>query len=307
MSSAPTSPLFYPAPPRERPLVLLIDGSYAIFRAYYSIRGMRAADGMPTGAIYGLIRQLTALCERFAPDRVLCAFDENDTGFRSEIDPTYKANRGETPEDLAKQWPIARDLVDALGIRTFAHPHWEADDIIATLAARAVAAGMDVVVSSADKDLGQLVRDGQPSVVQHDPVKDLVLDATAVQERWGVPPEQVPAVQALVGDSVDNVRGVKGIGHKTAAALIAEHGSIEALYGALDAVSRPRTRALLEAGRDEAELALRLVTLAADADLGDDWGADLAGIAPLATAQPRALEIAKALRFRRVVEALSAD
>lgn len=292
------SPLAPTPPPRERPLVLLVDGSYALFRAYYAIRGMRAADGMPTGAIYGLFKQMSALVERFAPDRVLCAFDENDTGFRSEIDPTYKANRGETPEDLALQWPIARELVEKLGVQTFAHDRWEADDIIATIAGRAVAAGMDVVVSSADKDLGQLVLDGAPSIVQHDPIKDRVLDAAGVTERWGVPPAQVLEVQALVGDAVDNVRGVKGIGAKTAARLVAEFGTVEKLYARLDEVRPDRIRGLLEAGRDEAKLALRLVRLADDADLGVDWGVDLGGLTPRPDPDHDALELARRLRFR---------
>ncbi len=294
----PRSPLAPPPPPRERPLVLLVDGSYALFRAYYAIRGMRAADGMPTGAIYGLFKQMSALVDRFAPDRILCAFDENDTGFRSEIDPTYKANRGETPEDLALQWPIARELLQKLGVQTFAHDRWEADDIIATIARRAVAAGMDVVISSADKDLGQLVLDGTPSIVQHDPVKDRILDAAGVHERWGVPPAQVPDVQALVGDAVDNVRGVKGIGAKTAARLVADFGSIDALYARLDEVRPERVRGLLEAGQEEAALALRLVRLADDADLGVDWGLDLGALVPRSNPDHDALALARRLRFR---------
>lgn len=252
---------------RERPLLLVVDGSYAIFRSFFAIRGMTGPEGNPTGAIYGLVRQMRQLLDAFAPDYFAVAFDENDADFRREIDPTYKANRGETPPDLAEQWPIAREFLAEMGLCTIAHGRFEADDLLATLAREGYRRGMDVVVSSGDKDLGQVVVDGTPSVVQHDPIKGLMLDAAAIYQRWGVAPSQVPDVQALAGDSIDNVTGVPGIGIKTATKLIAAHGSLQGLYEALASVQPPRIAGLLREHRDSAERALRLVTLDAQIDL----------------------------------------
>lgn len=256
-----------PTPPRGT--LLLLDGSWALFRSFYAIRGMRAPDGRSTGALYGLLRQLEQLRQRFAPTAIAIAFDETDTGFRVEIDPTYKGNRGETPPELAIQWPIALQLLDALGLRVLRHGRWEADDLIATAASRAHAAGWHVVVASADKDLGQLVRDGVPAIVQYDPPKEAVLDEAAIVARWGVAPSAIPHVQALVGDAVDNIKGVTGIGAKTASKLIAAHGDLDGLYGALERVTPPRTQLALRDGEADARRCLQLCTLHVDADLCD--------------------------------------
>ncbi len=287
--------------------LLLLDGSWALFRSFYAIRGMRAPDGRSTGALYGLLRQVEQLRKRFAPTAIAVAFDETDTGFRTQIDPTYKANRGETPPELAVQWPIALQVLDALGLRVLRHRDWEADDLIATAAARAHAAGWNVVVASADKDLGQLVRDGSCSVVQYDPPKDAILDEAAIRERWGVAPQAIPHVQALVGDAVDNVKGVTGIGAKSASKLIAAHGDLDGLYRALDRITPARTQQALRDGEADARRCLRLCTLHAEADLCDLAGnpVDLIDFRPR-PADAAALELLAAdLGFSRLLRGLA--
>ncbi len=293
----------------RRPVLLLLDGSWALFRAFYAIRGMHGPDGRPTGAVFGILRQLEDLHRRVQPAAVAICFDETDTGFRTAIDPTYKANRGETPPELADQWPRAVALLEALGQRTLQHGQFEADDLIATLATRGCAAGFDVVIASADKDLGQLVADGDPRVVQYDPGKDLWLDAAAVEARWGVPPAAVPEVQALVGDAIDNIRGVAGIGAKTAAKIIREFGSVEGALARIDAVRPDKAQAALRAGAADARRCLQLVRLVCDAPIADRAGVplDLDDLAPRLPDVAAAISQAAHLGFSGLSEWLSKD
>ncbi len=293
----------------RRPVLLLLDGSWALFRAFYSIRGMQDPEGRPTGAVFGILRQLEDLHRRLQPAAVAICFDETDTGFRAALDPTYKANRGATPPELADQWPRAEALLEALGQRTLRHSQYEADDLIATLATRGSAAGFDVVIASADKDLGQLVADGDPRVVQYDPGKDVWLDAAAVEARWGVPPAAVPEVQALVGDAVDNIRGVAGIGAKTAAKIIREFGSVEAALARLDAIRPDKAQAALRAGAQDARRCLQLVRLVCDAAIVDRAGVplDLDDLAPRSPDPTAAISQARALGFAGLLEWLSRD
>ncbi len=210
----------------RKPVVHLIDGSVYIFRAYYSLPDMPAPDGTPTHAAYGFANSLLKYMADKRPTHLAVAFDYSMDTFRNEIEPDYKANRDETPDDLEPQFDLCVHVSRALGISTFEAKGFEADDVIATLAAQLARKGAKVVVVSTDKDLAQIVReDGR--VVMHDLARDETRDAGGVREKFGVGPAQIPDYLALMGDSVDNLAGVPGVGPKTAAAALRAFGRIE--------------------------------------------------------------------------------
>ena len=252
----------------------LVDASVYIFRAYFSIPdSMRGPDGGPVNALYGYARFLGELMQRTAPEEIAVAFDESlTTSFRNEIYPLYKANRELPPPELEDQLQRCRLVTEALGITTLASPVWEADDIIGTLVTRAQASGKPSTIVSSDKDLAQLV--GERDRLW-DWSNDRVLDRDGVFEYFGVWPEQVADLLALAGDPVDNIPGVRGIGRKTASALLAHFGSLDELYRRVDEVEFLRIRGAksvatkLKGGRIEAELSKRLTEIVRDADLGE--------------------------------------
>jgi 5'-3' exonuclease len=208
------------------PLVHLIDGAIYVFRAYYTLPSMEAPDGTPTGAAYGYANTLIKYVADQDPTHVAVGWDHSMESFRNEIFPDYKAQRGETPEDLEPQWEICQQVTEALGIPLFSRPDYEADDLIATLTAAAVKRGAEVRVVTTDKDLSQLVReDGK--VALYNLAKDAHCDADGVRERFGVDPAQIPDFLGLVGDTVDNLPGVPGVGAKGAAAALQAFGRIE--------------------------------------------------------------------------------
>ena len=255
-------------------MLYLVDASVYIFRAWFSIPdSMRGPDGMPVNALYGYARFLGELMQRATPAEIAVAFDESlTTSFRNEIYPLYKANRELPPPELENQLKRCRLITEALGISSLASPIWEADDLIGTLAARAQAKREPVTIVTSDKDLAQLV-------TAHDRLwdysNDRVLDRDGVFESFGVWPEQVADLLALAGDAVDNIPGVRGIGRKTASALLAHFGDLDALYARVDEVEFLRIRGAksvatkLKGGRAEAELARRLTVIVRDADLGE--------------------------------------
>jgi DNA polymerase-1 len=255
----------------KRPLLVLIDGSHAVFRAYFAVRGLSSPTGMPTGAVYGFVAMLLKLQKERAPNHIAVCFDAPGPTFRHELLPSYKANRPEMPADLAQQWPIAQRLVSEMGLPLLVKPGLEADDLIATLATQGRARGWDVLVVSSDKDLMQLVRDdgdGAPGHVwQLDDAKQTVFDSKGVAAKWGVPPRLVGDLLAIMGDSSDNVPGVKGIGEKGASKLLQQFGSLGAVYERLDEVEPQRLRELLRQDHDSAMRARRLVALRCDAEL----------------------------------------
>ncbi len=258
-------------PAKSRPLLLLIDASHALFRAYFAVRGLRSPSGQPTGGVYGFTSMLLKLIDEHAPDSVAVCFDGPGHGFRAEIDPQYKANRPPTPEDLKIQWPWALRVANELGLCVLEDESLEADDLIATLAVRGRAAGMDVLVVSGDKDLMQLVvdpADGLGAVRQLDDGKGALFDEAGVAEKWGVPAHLIGDLLAIMGDSVDNIPGVKGIGKKGAVTLLRRFGSLDAIFAGIDEIERERTRKLLREGEPAARLARRLVALECDGDVG---------------------------------------
>jgi 5'-3' exonuclease len=254
-------------------VIFLIDASVYVFRAYHSILpDMRDRDGNPAHAVFGFARFLGDLLERVRPTHVAVAFDERRAAsYRNRIYPPYKANRERAPADLALQFGHCRELCRRLGLAAFVDPDYEADDIIGTLATSMRERGVRSAFITRDKDLAQLMRDG-----------DLFWDFGArgqfgyhdIERHFGVAPERFADYLALTGDQVDNIPGVPGIGHRTAAALMKAFASLDELYDDLAGVARLPLRgaaglgARLAAHRESVYLARRLTRIACDLSLG---------------------------------------
>jgi 5'-3' exonuclease len=255
-------------------VVYHIDASYFVFRAYHSMPpDMVDADGNATHALYGFARFLSDLLEQERPERIGVAFDHSlrsETSFRNAIYPAYKANREAPPLDLARQFALCREFCRHLGLAEFASAEYEADDIIGTLAARARAAGLTNVVVTRDKDLTQLIRGGD---VFWDYGGNARYEYHQIGPRFGATPELIADFLALMGDSVDNIPGVPGIGRKTAAELFAVFGSLDELYANLGRLPSLKLRgaaalaARLLAHKDAAYLARRLTGIVCDMPL----------------------------------------
>jgi len=246
--------------------VYLVDGSGQFHRAYHAIRGLATSRGMPTNATYGFTTMLRKLLEDRQPEYIAILFDPPGRTLRHHEYREYKANRPKMDEDLAVQIPYVRRVCEVLRLPVIEIPGYEADDVIATLVRQAVDQGRRVVIVSADKDLLQLVTD---DVLVLNPGREgtgaALYDRSMVEEKFGVPPERVADVLALVGDSVDNVPGVPGIGDKGARDLVREFGSVEAVLASADKVKRAAYREGLKGHREEALLSKRLITLRTDA------------------------------------------
>ncbi len=247
----------------EEEELFLIDGSGFIFRAYfamaYSGRGdMSNPDGVPVSAVFGFTQMLLKMLQDYHAPYIAVIFDAARANFRNDIYPEYKANRDETPDDLKPQFPLIREAVEAFDMPAIEQEGYEADDLIAAYTKEALAAGKKVVIVSSDKDLMQLVR---PGVRMLDPMKGKWISEAEVLEKFGVTPDKVVDVQSLAGDSVDNVPGVPGIGIKTAAQLINEYGSLEALLERAEEIKQPKRREKLIQHAEDARVSKRLVAL----------------------------------------------
>lgn len=246
----------------------LVDASVYVFRAYFAPGPDRTApDGSPVGAVHGFAQFLLRLIDEEQPTQLGVAFDESlTTSFRNDFYPEYKAQRELPPPELEAQLEACKEIADAFGGKVFVHHRYEADDIIATLCQR----GGETVIVSSDKDLAQLVDE---RVTLFDFARQARYDPAGVREKFGVRPDQIPDLLGLVGDSVDNIPGVRGVGRKSGAALLDAFGSIEELYDRLDEVERlpirgaRSLRAKLEAGREAALLSKRLATAVTDMPL----------------------------------------
>ncbi|PQV56930.1 DNA polymerase I [Defluviimonas denitrificans] len=241
----------------------LVDGSAYIFRAYHALPPLtRKSDGLPIGAVAGfcnmLWSQLSANRTKDGPTHIAVVFDYSSKTFRDAIYDQYKANRPEPPEELRPQFPLTREATRAFNVACLEMENYEADDIIATLARQATEAGGDVTIISSDKDLMQLVGNG---VDMYDAMKSKRIGVEEVEEKFGVGPERVVDVQALAGDSVDNVPGAPGIGIKTAALLINEYGDLETLLARAEEIKQPKRRAALVENAELIRISKRLVTL----------------------------------------------
>lgn len=208
----------------ERRTLFLVDGTSQLFRAYFALPGLTNDEGMPTNAVFGFTTMLRKLIRDESASYLAVAFDVKGPVFRHETYAEYKANRPPTPEDLKIQAPYAKQVCEVLGARVLELPGYEADDLIATYARMGREEGFDVVIVASDKDLLQLVG---PGIKVFNPSKNLYLDEEGVESSFGVPPERVLDVQALMGDSVDNIPGVPGVGAKTAVAIVQAHGGLE--------------------------------------------------------------------------------
>jgi len=251
--------------PKQPKRLFLIDGSSYIYRAYYAIRHLSNSQGMATNAIYGFTNMLLKVIRESQPDQLAVIYDSKGPTFRKDIYPEYKANRSAMPEDLVPQIPYIKRVVEAFNLPGIEKAGYEADDIIATLASKFAAKGIEVTVVTGDKDLMQIVSD---RVCLLDTMKDKISGPAEVFERFGGA-DKVVEVQALAGDSSDNVPGVPGIGEKTAKALIDEFGDVETLLASLDQLKGKR-RENLENFADQARLSKQLVTLITDLDLDVD-------------------------------------
>ena len=222
--------------------VFLIDGSSQMYRAYHAMRGggLTGPAGKSTHAVYIFVTMLRKLIADHSPQYIAASFDLAGPTFRSEMATDYKANRAPMPPDLAEQIPWVHEACEALGVPILTFARFEADDVIGTLAERAVEAGFEVAIVTGDKDFFQLVHDG---ITVYNPKEDGTwFDADAVKEKFGVTPAQVVDVLALMGDSIDNIKGVPGIGEKGARDLIATYGSVEELLAHASEVSNKRYR-----------------------------------------------------------------
>ncbi|MEK9679572.1 MAG: DNA polymerase I [Rhodospirillaceae bacterium] len=242
--------------------VYLIDGSGFLFRAYFGIKTqMSRPDGTPTNAVYGFTQMLLKMADETDADHIAVIFDRARKTFRSDIYPDYKAQRPPPPEDLIPQFELVREATRALNIPAVDMDGYEADDLIATYARQAVEAGAEVTIVSTDKDLMQMVG---PKIKMFDAMKNKKIGPDEVVEKFGVSPEKVIDVQALAGDSADNVPGVPGIGVKTAAQLIGEYGDLDGVLANAENIKQPKRREALIENADKARISRELVTLKAD-------------------------------------------
>ncbi|HEY6974576.1 MAG TPA: DNA polymerase I [Nitrospiraceae bacterium] len=248
----------------------LIDGSAYIYRAFFALPALNNSKGLQTNAVYGFTTMLLKILRERQPDGLVVAFDEKGPTLRHQEFKEYKAQRPPMPEGMSAQIPYIHRIVEALNIPAVRQAGYEADDLIGTLARKAEQAGYDVVIVTGDKDMFQLVT---PHVRIYDPVKDKWSGEAECRERFGVEPARVVEIMGLMGDSTDNIPGVKGIGEKTAMKLIAEFGTIDELLRRVDDVTPARTKSLLMEQADNARLSRKLATIDVDSPVEFDAAA----------------------------------
>src|SRR6476661_1626586 len=315
MPSAKSKPAPQPAASAvSRPLkagdhLFLVDGSGYIFRAYHALPPLtRKSDGLQVNAVLGFCNMLWKLLAEMKPEdkptHLAVIFDKSEKTFRSDFYPDYKAHRPDAPDDLKPQFPLIREAVHAFEIPCLEQQGYEADDLIATYVRLACEAKATTTIVSSDKDLMQLVGNG---VVMYDTMKDKRIGREEVIEKFGVPPQKMIEVQALIGDSTDNVPGVPGIGVKTAAQLIGEYGDLETLLARAGEIKQEKRRQSLIEHAERARLSKQLVTLDANVKLE-------VPLADLAVHDPdykRLIAFLKAMEFstltRRVAEFAGID
>jgi DNA polymerase I len=282
----------------------LVDGSGYIFRAFFALPQLNNSRGLPTNAVYGFVRMLLKLLKDAHPARLAIVFDSPKKTFRDDLFESYKANRTSPPNDLVVQIPYIHRAVEAFRIKSLMLEGYEADDLIGTLAARAARLKIETVIVTADKDFMQMVG---PKVTLWDTMRDRRTGAREVRERLGVEPRAVVDLMALMGDAIDNVKGVPGVGEKTASALIQRFGSIDNLMAKLDELEASNIRGakklapLIAQHRADVELARKLVRIDTDVPLNVELE-DLAfnGIDPKATA-----ELLRELEFTSIIHELA--
>jgi DNA polymerase-1 len=238
--------------------IALIDGYGFVFRAYHSLPPLTRSDGTPIGAVYGFTNMLIRLLASLNVSHISVVFDSGSKTFRNEIYDKYKANRPPCPPDLVPQFPLIREVAEAFNLNILEKVGFEADDLIATIAKYVKKEDFDVIIVSSDKDLMQLIDD---HILMFDAMKNRIIGREEVRDKFFVDPEKVLEVLSLIGDTSDNVPGVRGIGPKTAAELINHYGSTENLYNNLHEIKQIKRREMLEAGVDAVKLSKRLIAL----------------------------------------------
>ncbi|AZO50938.1 MAG: DNA polymerase I [Mesorhizobium sp.] len=301
-----------PAGMKKGDHLFLVDGSGYIFRAYHALPPLnRKSDGLPTNAVLGFCNMVWKLMQDarntdvgVVPTHFAVIFDYSSKTFRNELYPEYKANRSAPPEDLIPQFGLIRQATTAFNLPCIEMEGFEADDLIATYCRLACEAGGDTTIISSDKDLMQLVG---PTVGMYDPMKDRQIGIPEVIEKWGVPPEKMIDLQALTGDSVDNVPGVPGIGPKTAAQLLEQFGDLDALLARAAEIKQEKRRESIIANADKARISRQLVTLKNDVPVAEGLG-DFELHAPDG---PKLIGFLKTMEFttltRRVAEATGTE
>jgi DNA polymerase-1 len=251
----------------------VLDGTAALFRAYYGMNKLSAPDGREVGGTFGFCQSLSRFVRVVRPTHAAVVFDTEATTYRHDLYPEYKANRTEPPEDMVHQFELAFVSAQALGFLCYRIPGYEADDLMATMAYRGRRAGIRTILVTPDKDVCQLI---DANVLVMDPRSYELADQEAVVLRFGVSPANLPDVQALAGDATDNIPGVAGVGLKTAVRLVQALGNLDAIYARLDEVAELDIRGAksiakkLEDGRRMAYLSRELVRLNTDAPLSKD-------------------------------------
>ncbi|MFQ5582254.1 MAG: 5'-3' exonuclease H3TH domain-containing protein, partial [Mariprofundaceae bacterium] len=280
------------------PHLVLIDGPNYVFRAFHAIRQLTNSKGKPTNAVFGYVQMLRSVLDRLKPTHIAVAFDPKGSTFRNDIYPEYKAHRPPMPEDLAVQWPHVFEVTEAFRFPLICLDHFEADDVIATLARQAESKNWKVTIVSSDKDLMQLVG---KHVHMLDTMKNVEYDAAAVKEKWGVEPERIHDLLSLAGDSSDNIPGVPGIGPKIAVELLGTYGDLEGVLAHAPEIKQKKRRANLVNYADDARLSYRLVALNEQAPVGKL-------LDELAAQPPDRKKLAKIfseLEFKRLLEEFS--
>ncbi len=287
--------------------LLLVDGYYYAYRSFFAIRDLSNSRGEPTNAIYGFVGALRRMLKHLQPELALVVWDEGMPERRTQLQAAYKQNRKEMPDALSAQIEAIHALVPLLGVQGVSLPNTEADDLIATYAHAARAAGHDVILATNDKDLFQLVTEGvkiySTNKTDLASPKDThaLLDRDAVMKKWGVEPQQIGEVLCFIGDSVDNIPGVPGIGEKTAVSLLREHGGLDAILENPDAIKNEKLREKIKAGREQLLQNREMVRL--DLDLPMPVALDDLKIAPRYSELIAALEKCEFKTFTQEVRA----
>ncbi len=249
----------------------VVDVSSLFFRAFFAIPHLSNEQGMPTNALYGFLSMTVKLLRSIKPDYLAFCFDVKEPSFRSELFPEYKAHREEMPADLVPQVPYVKKITDALGIARFEKPGFEADDLIGALVEFGRRENLEVVIVSGDKDFTQLIG---PMVTMYDTMKEVHYDEEAVLAKWGVRPNQMIDYLALVGDSSDNIPGVKGVGPKTAVHLLQQYKNLDGIYDSIEKITSKSVKTKLLNSKDMAYLSQKLVTIPKEID----WQVNLADL-----------------------------
>lgn len=247
----------------------ILDAHSLIYQVFHAIAEMTGPDGQPTNAVFGFVRDIEFIRRDKQPDYFVCAMDSSSVTFRHDLFADYKGTRSEMPDDLRPQIGMIRKVLDAYRIPVLAEDGLEADDFLASVAAAAKKRGVEVYLCTADKDIRQCVGDG---VVMYDLRKNRIIDAEYVKNDWGITPDQVVEYQSLVGDSTDNVPGVRGIGPKTASKLIEEYGNLDGIYANIESI-KGKVKENLVRDKEKAYISRELVRLKCDIELPTDWSA----------------------------------